>query len=153
MTALEKIRTWLAAYPGFDILGQFQVDYTDQITAPNGSINPSGLVEVSRKSDIMGRKTVINQYNFGLYYVFLKAPGDDAGATINADWLMDFQAWAQEQSVRGLAPSFGDDPRGEEITAQNGVLYETDNEGTAIYMVQLSVQFTKFFEEDNPWLT
>lgn len=43
MTALEKIREWLASYPGFDILSAFQVDYTDQIPA-NGGIFPSGLV-------------------------------------------------------------------------------------------------------------
>ena len=30
--------------------------------------------------------------------------------------------------------------------AQNGVLYEANEEGTATYMVQLSVQFIKKFE-------
>ena len=86
-----------------------------------------------------------NQYNYGLYYVFEKTPGDDERATLNADWLMGFQEWVQEQSVRGSAPVFGDVPRSERITAQNGVLYGTDAEGTAIYMVQLSVQFVKKF--------
>jgi len=48
-------------------------------------------------------------------------------------------------SVMGNAPTFGDDPRAEKITAQNGVLYGADEEGTAMYMVQLSVQFKKRF--------
>lgn len=144
MTALEKIREWLASYPGFDILSAFQVDYTDQIPA-NGGIFPSGLVEVSRTEDILGNVTVVNQYNFGLYYVLEKAPGDDAGAELNAGWIMDFQEWVQEQSARGLAPRFGDEGR-EIIRAQNGVLYEADEEGTATYMVQLSVQFKKNYE-------
>lgn len=150
MTALEKIKSWLATYPEFDIMNDFQVDYTDQIPN-NGGIFPSGLVEVERRSDIMGNITVTNQYNFGLYYVFTKSPDDDTGAAINADWLMAFQEWAQEQSILGLAPAFGDVPNAEKITAQNGVLYET-NEGTATYMVQLSVQFKKKYEVKNEWL-
>ena len=45
MTALEKLRGWVAAYPGYDILGAFQVDYTDRVPN-NGGVFPSGLVEV-----------------------------------------------------------------------------------------------------------
>lgn len=152
MTPLEKIRDWLKTYPGYNILDKFLVDFTDQIPS-NGAIFPSGIVEVERRSDIVGNVTVTNQYNFGLYYVFLKPPGDDAGATINADWIMDFQEWVQEQSVTGAAPVFGDAPRDERIKAQNGVLYAADDEGLATYMVQLSVQFKKKFEVKNKWLT
>lgn len=142
MTALEKLKTWIATYGGYDNLSAFHVDYTDQIPS-NGGVFPSGLVEIQRKRDILGNVTVTNQYNFGLYYVFTKAPGDDAGATVNADWLMDFQEWVQTQSITGAAPAFGDEPRTEKIIAQNGVLYEAMDEGTATYMVQLSVQFKK----------
>lgn len=151
MTALEKVRAWLSTFPDFDILSAFQVDYTDQVPS-NGGIYPSGLVEVERRTDIMGNITVTNQYNFGLYYVFEKAAGDDIGATLNADWLMSFQEWAQEQSVTGIAPVFGDVPGTEKIIAQNGVLYEANEGGTATYMVQLSVQFKKKYEVKNKWL-
>lgn len=144
MTDLEKIRSWIATYPGYDILTNFDVDFTDQIPS-NGGIYPSGLVEISRTRDILGNVTVRNQYNFGLYYVFLKDPGDTEGAMVNADWIMDFQKWIQEQSVLHLAPVFGDDARSERIKAQNGILYDANEEGTATYMVQLSVQFTKFY--------
>lgn len=152
MTALEKMRDWMKTYPGYDILHGFQVDYTDQIPA-NGGIFPNGLVEVERRRDIVGNVSVTNQYNFGLYYVFEKSPGDDLGAAINADWVMDFQEWVQAQSAMGLAPAFGDEPSMEQISAQNGVMYDTDDEGTATYMVQLSVTFIKKFEVKNKWLT
>lgn len=145
MSQLEKMRKWISTYPGYDILREFKVDYTDQIPS-NGGIFPAGLVEISRKEDILGNVTVQNQINFGLYFVFLKAPGDDAGAAVNADWIMDFQTWVQEQSVRRLAPVFGDEPKTERIQAQNGVLYDTDEEGTAVYMVQIAVSFTKYYE-------
>ncbi len=153
MTPLEKLKTWLRTYPGYDILSTFQVDYTDQVPN-NGGVYPSGLVEVERRQDIMGNITVTNQYNFGLYYVFAKTPGDDDGATVNADWVMDFQEWVQEQSVTGRAPAFGDIPQEERMQAQNGVLYETEGEsGIATYMVQLSATFKLKFEVKNKWLT
>lgn len=145
MTTLEKIKAWIATYPGFHILKQFQVDYTDQIPS-NGGVFPSGLVEISRKNYISGAVEIVNQYNFGLYYVFAKAPGDDAGSTINADWVIGFQEWVQEQSARHLAPTFGDIPNTERISAQNGVLFDASEEGVATYMVQLSATFTKRYE-------
>ena len=151
MTALEKLKDWLATYPGHDILGTMHVDYTDQIPS-NGGIFPNGLVEVARSQDIVGNVTVTNQLNFGLYVVFSKAPGDDVGALINADWIADFQEWVQEQSITGGVPAFGSDPNLERITAQNGILYDADEEGTATYMVQLSVSFIKKIEVKNKWL-
>ena len=64
MTALEKITAFVGGYPGADILREFQIDYTDQIFI-NGGALPPGLVEISRKADLMGRVAVVNQYNFG----------------------------------------------------------------------------------------
>lgn len=144
MTALEKLKGWLATYGGYNILSEFYVDYTDKAPS-NGGVFPSGLVEVQRSRDILGNTTVTNQYNFGLYYVFEKPPGGDTEATVNADWVADFQEWVQAQSVTGKAPTFGDEPRTEKISAQNGMLYEAQEEGTAMYMVQLSVQYKKIF--------
>lgn len=151
MNALETVRDWLTAFPQFDKLADFQVDYTDKVPS-TGGILPGGLVEMSRSRDIMGNVTVTNQYNFGLYYVFEKAPNDKTGAVENADWIVDLQEWVQAQSATGAAPVFGDNPREERITAQNGTLMEADAEGTAVYMVQLSVRFIKKFREENKWL-
>lgn len=145
MTDLEKVREWIKTFPKFSVISEFSVDYTDQIPA-NGGIFPSGLVEISRTEDIIGNITVENQYNFGLYYVFTKSPEDDIGAALNADWIMEFQKWVQEQSVRGIAPVFGNTGEKEKAVAQNGVLYEADGEGVATYMVQLSFNFKKKYE-------
>jgi lysophospholipid acyltransferase (LPLAT)-like uncharacterized protein len=59
---------------------------------------------------------------------------------------MDFQRWVNEQSILHLAPTFGDVPKTENIKAQNGAVAAADNEGVAIYIVQLSVNFTKIYE-------
>ena len=150
MTALEKITALVRSYPGADIFRDFQVDYTDQIPA-NGGIFPSGLTEVARKTDIFGNTAVTNQYNFGLYCIFEKAPGDSDGASVNAGWVMDFQEWVQERSTLGEAPVFGDDPQRERVTAQNGMLYDAGDEGLATYMVQLTVRFIKRSKTTDPW--
>lgn len=145
MSALEKIRKWLATFPGNNCLQSLQVDYFSA-EPDNGSIAPSGLTEISRKEDILGNITVENQYNFGLYFVFAKAVEDDEGATKNADWIMELQEWIQEQSVLGKTPVFGEEPKTEQIRAQNGSIFGVTEEGTAEYMVQLSVNFIKKYE-------
>ncbi len=141
MSDLEKLRAWLQTYPGADKLTDFQVDYTDRLPGCFG-VFPAGLVEVARKETILGDITVQNQYNFALYLVLPKAPGDDVGASINADWVMDFQRWVQAQSVTRRAPTFGNvDEDKETLSAQNGALYDADEEGAAMYMVSLQAVF------------
>ena len=145
MSALNEIREWLKTFPGIDRLQGMRVDYYSQ-QPDNGSIDPSGEQIISVKEDILGNKAVEKQYNFGLYFVLAKDPGDDNVAKENADWVMELQEWVNEQSILRLAPTFGDDPNTEQIKAQNGAVSAADNEGTAIYMVQLSVNFTKIYE-------
>lgn len=145
MSALKTIREWLKTFPGYSRLQSMRVDYL-AAEPDSGSIAPSGLIEVSRKENIFGDITVVKQYNFGLYYVFAKATEDDDGSTENADWIIDLQEWVLEQSILGKAPTFGDEPKEEKIKAQNGTIYGATEEGTAIYMVQLSVEFIKKYE-------
>lgn len=143
--ALQKMREFVESYPGADILSQLSIDFTDKV--PNtGGLFPSGLVEVRRRSFIDGTREVDNQYNFALYTKFTKVPEDDFTGTANAAWLMEFQEWVQEQSVLGAAPAFGDDPRRERIFAGNGELYSASDEGTALYVIRISVNFTKRYE-------
>lgn len=147
MTDIEKVRNWLLTYPQIGRIKGLGVDYYSA-QPNNGSIDPSGLVEISRKEDILGNITVENQYNFVLYFVLAKSPEDDEGATDNADWLLSLQKWIQEQSIRRLAPTFGDVPDAETISAQNGKVDAADEEGTGVYSVQLSINFTKIYKEN-----
>lgn len=128
MTDLARIRNWIETYPRITTALGLRVDYYDY-KPENSSIAPSGLQVISRKEDIVGNIIVENQYNFALYFAFPKAPGDDAGATQNAEWLLDFQRWVQEQSIRRLAPAFGDDPKKETIKAENGEIIDADPDG------------------------
>ena len=144
-SALEKMRAFVSSYPHPSPISGLAIDYTDNV--PNSSgLFPSGLVEISRTKDLLGNTTVINQYNFALYAVLEKSPDEDFGATENAEWQMAFQEWVQERSISGNAPAFGDDPRTERITAQNGTLFSAEDEGTAVYAIQMSVTFTRNFQ-------
>lgn len=145
MTPLETIKNWLSTYPAYNILGELKVDYIDK--APCSSISPGGLVEIGRTEDIWGGVVVENQLNFALYAVLEKSPNDTEGAAYNADWLMDFQQWAQEQSIQGKAPRFGNTDEREVVTAQNGTIYEADSAGVGIYLVQLCVVYKQAYEE------
>ncbi len=146
MSDLDKLKEWIKTYPGYDQLGEMRVDYTDQLPGCFG-VFPAGLVEVSRKENLWGEVTVQNQYNFALYLVLPKAPGDDVGAQINADWVMDFQHWVQAQSVTNKAPTFGNvDTSRETMSAQNGALYDADEGGLAMYMVSLQAAFKMHYE-------
>lgn len=145
MDALKKMRKFVESFPDADILSELYIDYTDKV--PDcGGLFPNGLVEVRRRRFITGGVEVENQYNFALYTVMTKPPGDDAGATQNASWQMRFQEWVQEQSALGLAPAFGDDPRGERIVAQNGAIYSAEEGGVAVYAIQISATFKKTYE-------
>lgn len=145
-TDLERLRAWLATYPGYDILDNMLVDYINEIPGA-ASLMPAGLVEISRTEDILGNVTVRNQYNFGLYLALEKSPGDDIASAYNAGWVLDFQRWVQAQSVARAAPTFGNiDQRRETIKAQNGALLDTGKEGVAVYVVQLSAEFSTFYE-------
>lgn len=145
MDALETMRKFVKEFPDFNILDNLYIDYTDKV--PNcAGLFPNGLVEISRTPDILGNVTVENQYNFALYTVLTKDPGEDEGATDNASWQMSFQEWVQEQSIKGKAPTFGDDPRAESIIAQNGELYAIEESGTAMYVIRISARFSKRYE-------
>lgn len=149
MTALDKMREFIASFPHADLLEGFQVDYTDKVP-DNGGLFPSGLVEIARHRDILGESAwTENQYNFALYTVLVKSPDDDEGATINAEWVMEFQEWVQQQSMLYQTPTFGDEPRREIMQAENGTLIAADDEGTAVYVVQISVYFIKHFNKEH----
>ena len=145
-TDLERLRVWLATYPGYDILDNMLVDYINEIPGA-ASLMPAGLTEISRTEDILGNVMVRNQYNFGLYLALEKSPGDHIASAYNAGWVLDFQRWVQAQSVTRAAPTFGNiDVRRETIKAQNGALLDTGKEGVAVYVVQLSAEFSTFYE-------
>lgn len=139
MSVLEKVRTWIAQYPGGEGL------WTDHFSPRpgSGSVAPLGMAELFRQTDLLGTVTVSNRWDFMIYFVLKKAQEEDGTAAANAQWLMDFQQWIQSQCVGGMAPVLGDLPHEERFVAQQGKLEEVKGEGTAVYSVKLSAFFTR----------
>lgn len=145
MADLEKITQWLSTYSDYGRLQGLTVDYMTP-NSETGNIVPSGLLELSRTVDVWGNVTVENQYVFALHIVLTKPAADTNAAEENATWVLALQRWVQEQSVRHLAPTFGHEPETERMTAQNGVLYAENDNGTATYRVELTAKFKTIYE-------
>ncbi len=140
MEALESVRQWVQTFPQWEEGNLLYIDYTAAVPGNTG-LFPLGLEEVGRTADILGGVTVRCRYRFSLYRV---TTGQDDG-TETAGWLLAFQNWVQEQSARGLAPVFGDDPARETLRAEKGRLKQAGQTGTGIYCVELIAEFVKIY--------
>lgn len=133
MDALETMKTWLMTFPLWE--DSMSLDYLP--AAPgNAGLFSQGMLEISRKRDVLGNVTVKNRLRFLLRRV---TPGQQGG------FLLYLQEWIQQQSILGLAPVFGEDPARETITAQQGKLSATPQSGTGLYTVELTVDYLKFY--------
>lgn len=134
MKDLEKMQTWLQTYPGWE--DTLQVDFLEAVPG-NAGLFPQGLEIRARQADVLGNQQVSCRYRFTLYR---QKPGQEDSAE-DAQWLLDFQTWVQQQSVAGLAPRFGDLPEQELMQAQKGTLHQSGQ--TKVYAVTLIADFVR----------
>ena len=145
MAMLERVREWLETYPGMARLSGFEVDELGT-AADCGGLFPQGLTEVERREDILGNVEVLNEYRFSLRCVFGRTP-DGGGAEANAQWVLAFQDWVQEQSARGTAAQLGGEGTQQGTArAEKGALSQNSEDGTATYEVALTIKFKKRYE-------
>ena len=130
---LENLKQWLETFPQWD--GVLQFDYADSVPGSTG-LYPKGITELSAREDVLGNRKTRLCAAFTLRRAAV-------GGQKNAQWLLDFQNWVMEQDRLGLAPRFGDAQR---IRAFEGKLDTHKQVGSAVYTVQLAVEFTKNFE-------
>lgn len=140
MTDLEKLKTWLATYPGWEEDKPFFVD--DAAPKPGCvGLFPQGLEQVSLRRDITGGQKAACRYRFYLY----RASALEENQEENARWLLDFQNWVEAQSAGGLAPRFGDVPQEERLRAEGGSLRKTGKLGSGLYALTLTAEFTRIY--------
>ena len=139
MNDLEKLRQWLRTFPLWEETNYLYVDFTDNLPGSTG-LYPAGLEILGREADVLGNVTLRCRYNFALYRV-----GGVSGDGREALWLMQLQKWVMEQSAARLAPTFGDEPAAERITAQKGKLKEPVKAGCGVYSVILAAEFVRKF--------
>ena len=141
MEVLEKMQSWLLTFPQWEAGKLTFLDFTDGVPGNRG-LFPKGEEILARKEDVLGNVTLSCRYHFALYRV---AAGQE-DQTENARWLMKFQSWVQQQDSLGLAPKFGDMPQSEHIRAEKGRLSSRKQAGSALYVVTLTADFTKYYE-------
>ena len=140
MTDLEKLKTWLATYPGWEDDKPF---FVDDSTPKPGCVGlfPQGLEQVSLRRDITGGQKAACRYRFLLY----RAAALEENQEENARWLLDFQNWVEAQSCGGLAPHFGDVPQEERLRGEGGSLQKTGKLGSGLYALTLTAEFTRIY--------
>lgn len=137
MDLLEKLRTFVLSYPGWEAGKLLFMDFTDGAPG-SGGLFPEGITEVSFREDILGNRETEQKLVVFLYRCTQEQPED-------AQWLLDFQNWVTKQSALGKAPHFGDVPHKERLYAEKGKLSQRRSGGN-LYSVMLTAEFTKKYE-------
>jgi len=142
MNSVEKMRAFIQQYPNLSsFTNGIKIDWND---SKSFGLMPMGQSTISRDEDILGNITLKKQYNFALYANRFTV--EDVIRIETIGFLDDFSEWIEEQSIRGNAPCFGDNPKAEEISAQNGMLYQLYEDGkTGRYQIQIKVLYEKHF--------
>ena len=138
MTHLEKMKQWLQTCP--HLAGEMLVDYVEDRPDCTGLFF-QGMEELSRRKDILGNCWIACRYRFTLQRKVLF----QQDMTAEAQWLLAFQNWVQEQCLLGLAPRFGDEQAEETILTQKGGLQGVSSRGIATYTVTLIADFVKVY--------
>ncbi len=141
MKILEKVQQWLQTYPGWE--DSLTVDMIPS-GGGNAGLFPGGVVEHSRREDILGNRQVRCSLSFALRRQ--AAVGEDNRD--HAAWLLDFQQWVGLQSLAGLTPRLGDVPQQETMQAEKGSLQRVSSTGIGTYTVTLTANFIKLYEEN-----
>ncbi len=139
MTNLTKLRNWLLTFPLWNDEWELHTDHTEAEPG-NSGLYPLGAEELSRREDVAGNVTVRCRCRFSLYRVTGQADLQE-----NAQWLLNFQQWVQQQSATAAAPRFGDDPKKERIWAEKGKRIRSTQAGTEKYGVTLIAEFQKHY--------
>lgn len=126
MEELNLVKAWVMDYPGWQ--GDLLTDLT-QVHPGSCGLFPLGRELQHRKEDVLGNVRCRYRQKFCLRRRAVK--GEQAAA-----WIMDFTAWATSQTP----PPLGENMR---VQAQNGKLYATAPDGTAIYQVELIMEYEK----------
>lgn len=137
MTELERMREFLLSYPAWE---EGKLLYIDRCDGGENGLFPQGAEEISRKRDVLGNTKVHCRLRFMLYRSASERESDAA-------WLLAFQKWLAQMSIRGKAPHFGDVPAEERLRAEKGHFEKSRGNG-GLYAVQLTAEFVKIYEED-----
>lgn len=132
--ALDKIREWLATYPGWQKGITLFVDYLGCVPGC-AALYPQGVEVLERREDVLGGVRTRNRLRCMVYRVAAQEEDFEK----DARWTEGFCTWVRQQSDAGLAPRLGDGK--EWIQAKNGRLVRVPSAGTGVYGVELVAEY------------
>ena len=135
---IHKLLSWLLDCPY--ISGTLEVNHTD-VTPGSTGLYPQGTQQLSVRENVLGNKVVTYRDIFLLYQV------TSMDETVSeAERLMILENWVREQSLKGLAPQFGDIPGEEQILVEKGKFSGVSSLGTGKFAVQIHIVYQKNYE-------
>jgi len=133
---LEKLKTWIAAYPGWQENVTLYVDYLGCVPGCAG-VYPQGVEVLARREDVLGGVKERRRLRAMVYRV----AGQEEDFARDAAWWEDFCGWVAAQSAAGLAPRFGNTEDREFVQARGGRLVRMPSAGTGVYGVEIVAEY------------
>lgn len=140
---ITKIREFILGYPNINGFSESEINWDD---ADSGyGIIPVSENIVGHTEDITGDAILYKQYNVLLYSSVFTT--NDVVRLETTGWIEKFTEWIETQSVMGTAPTLGDNPDTEHITAQNGMSFELSDDGqSGRYQIQIQCFYEKHYK-------
>lgn len=130
---VECVAAYLHQCPYMDNTRQVNIDRYDP--SCGYSVSPVGQTVATRYMD--GSQVI--ESDFVLYLT--DAANDDGERIENSAFLERVFAWIEEQSRRRNLPDLGTGRTARRLTAANGMLFETMQDGTAVYQLQIKLTY------------
>lgn len=106
--------------------------------------SPTNMAVASSSSNVIKRYFYGKRQcekNFTIY--LLEYSGSNAERKQNTAFVEKLENWVNEKNAKREYPPLGENRQCFFIEAANGSLYETDNNNTSIYMLQMKVVYTE----------
>lgn len=133
MSVVESVVEYLRTCPYMDHTQQVNIDRYDPECGY--SVSPTGQTVAVSYMD--GSRVI--ESDFVLYLT--DQANDDGERIENSVFLEHVFSWLEEQSRRRNLPALGAGKKARKLTAANGMLFATQEDGTAVYQLQLKLTY------------
>lgn len=147
MSKIQKIREFIAGCPFMDkFTNDVHIDWTSENIGDYGLI-PTGESVIETQRDVLENKVIYKRYDVSLCAMHFTV--NDIIRIESNGFLEEFIQWIEQQSNTGSAPTFGDNPADEYMTAANGMLYQLSSDGTTgRYEIKIQCFYEKNYNKE-----
>lgn len=138
MSIIKAVQDWLSEYEGMSMrpLSEIRTDLTEEQPS-SYALAAAGNSKI--EEDILGNCTYQNSYVF--YARELASNEIDRADT--HEFLDRLKEWIEEKNASGDLPSLPDGYTAEGIEVSNAMLFGIDENGVALYQVQIQLTYVK----------